>query len=223
MLIFLEANIGGGKSSFATKLIEKNLANITVLLEPLDEWVETSDSNDVNILQHYYSDPQKHSYLFQMNSFISRCKRLEEAMQHDVQKSKDTHIIMERSVFSDYYCFAKNCYELGTMTEIEFIVYKKWFEWLIEKFKIQPDGFIYMRTTPEECHNRIKKRSRKSEDVIPLEYLKSLHMRHDDWLLDSELKEKKNVLVLDGNPNFLTNDKLYDDYVEQIKKFIESL
>jgi deoxyadenosine/deoxycytidine kinase len=213
MLIFLEANIGGGKTSFAERLKEfQNLLGFKIALEPVDEWLNTKDTSGKNILQHYYENPTKVSFAFQMNSFISRCKRLEDFEHHK------TDIIMERSVYSDYHCFAKTCFENKTMTEMEYIIYKKWFEWLTKSFNIQSSGYIYIRTTPEECLKRIEKRSRNSECSIPLEYLQTLHKKHDDWLLKDE-----NVLVLDGNKNFLDDDKIFKDYLKQMIQFINKI
>jgi deoxyadenosine/deoxycytidine kinase len=225
-ILFIEANIGGGKSTFAKKMTELKqsrnkelkqasyLDNITVLLEPVDEWVKTVDSDKVNILQHYYSDPNKYSFAFQMNSFISRCHKL---MKHRDSEMIHT-IIMERSIFSDYYCFAQNCYENGTMTEIEFVIYKKWFHWLTESFSIKSHGFIYIKTDPEECYERIKKRARTAEGIIPLDYLKALHEKHETWLLSLPSDQ---VLILDGNQDFENDDTIFLEYIEKIKVFFK--
>ena len=82
MLIYIEGNIGTGKTTFLNLLknyIEKfrdiNL-DARVVLEPVDEWMETRDSDGKNILEKFYSDQGRYSYIFQMNSFISRIKRI---------------------------------------------------------------------------------------------------------------------------------------------------
>ena len=83
--IFIEANIGGGKSTFTRKLMQETQhynydfdpgKNTLLLLEPVDEWVNMKDSKGKNILEHYYEDSKKYSFSFQMNSFISRCEKL---------------------------------------------------------------------------------------------------------------------------------------------------
>lgn len=50
-----------------------------------------------------------------------------------------------------------------------------------------PDGFIYMRADPETCLRRMHHRSRTEESSVPLDYLESLHMKHDEWLLNGSL------------------------------------
>ena len=57
MLIYLEGNIGSGKSTFIDFLkTEITTADwdADVLLEPVLEWESTRDSSGINILQHYY-------------------------------------------------------------------------------------------------------------------------------------------------------------------------
>lgn len=212
-IVFIEANIGGGKTTFVRKMIEMGLSGVEVLEEPVNDWILTKDSNEINILQHYYSDQKKYSFAFQMNSFISRCEKLMTAMELPHVNT----VIMERSVFSDYYCFAQNCYESGLMTEIEYIIYRKWFHWLTKSFSIKCNKFIYIRTSAEECYHRIEKRARKEEDKIPLDYLKALHSKHEEWLL-TEL-DKSNILVLDGHRDFETDDEVFMEYIEKIKNF----
>lgn len=231
--IFIEANIGGGKSTFTRKLMQGVLGtqnynydvnpgkNTLLLLEPVDEWVKMKDSKGKNILEHYYADPKKYSFSFQMNSFISRCEKLLEETKKHLNKygSQAGSVIMERSVYSDYYCFAKNCFENGSMTEIEYNIYKRWFHWLTESFSIQSSCYIYIRTDPEVCYERVKKRSRSAEGVIPLEYLTDLHNKHEEWLLSLPENE---VLILDGNRDFESDEDIFNEYVLKIREFLKN-
>ena len=45
-----------------------------------------------------------------------------------------------------------------------------------------PDGFIYLRATPNICMNRLKRRHRAEEGGVSLNYLEGLHQKHEDWL-----------------------------------------
>ena len=45
-----------------------------------------------------------------------------------------------------------------------------------------PDGFIYLRATPDICMGRMKRRSRQEEVGVQMEYLQGLHQKHEDWL-----------------------------------------
>ncbi len=54
----------------------------------------------------------------------------------------------------------------------------------------QPIGFIYLKTDPSICFQRLQKRKRSEESNIPLSYLNLLHAKHEEWLI-----EQKDVAV----------------------------
>ena len=80
-MIYIEGNIGAGKSTFL-KLFEEylaqNLPHSMVLPEPVQAWMDTQDSKGKSILEHYYEDQKKYGFTFQMNAFISRVNEIEE-------------------------------------------------------------------------------------------------------------------------------------------------
>lgn len=41
---------------------------------------------------------------------------------------------------------------------------------------------VYLRTSPEVVYHRILKRNREEERFVSLEYLRSLHEMHENWL-----------------------------------------
>lgn len=45
-----------------------------------------------------------------------------------------------------------------------------------------PEGFIYLRTTADTCIRRLKRRARGEETGIELQYLQTLHDKHEAWL-----------------------------------------
>lgn len=98
MLIYIEGNIGTGKTTFLNMLryyineFEKINYDARIVLEPVDEWVKTKDSDGKNILEKFYDNQNKYSYIFQMNSFISRIKRI-----HDELDKKDNKPIPQIS------------------------------------------------------------------------------------------------------------------------------
>ena len=74
-MIYIEGNIGAGKSTFLElfkEYLAQNLPGSKVLPEPVQAWMETQDSNGKSILQHYYEDQQKYGFTFQMNAKDSR-------------------------------------------------------------------------------------------------------------------------------------------------------
>jgi len=173
--LIVEGNIGVGKSSFL-KLLGQQL-DCHIVFEPHEKWQSIGQAG--NLLEKFYDDTPRWAYTFQAYAFLSRVLQQEEA----VKNSEHDVIIFERSVFSDLHCFAKNCFELGTMTELEWNLYREWFSWLVGHHVIIPTGFVYLRGTPETCFERLKIRDRHEEATVPLSYLELLHEKHDGWLV----------------------------------------
>ena len=99
------------------------------------------------------------------------------------------------------------------MTEIEWNIYQEWFESMSKLINFSYQ-FIYLRCQPEVSYQRLKNRNRNEEKEVPLEYLKELHQRHEDWLTSSG----ENI-VIDGELDFKNEDKVMIDY---FTKFIKS-
>ena len=217
--ISIEGNIGAGKSTLVQILKEilsenENL-NYAFVQEPVDEWLNLTDSDGKNILDKFYSDQKSWSYKFQMNAFITRLKKLQKSME------SYSLSICERTVETDRNCFAQQLFEDGKISILEWKLYDEWFLWLTtDKRYKNPLGTIYLRVDPKICLQRINKRDRSEESNIPLEYLNSIHQKHEDWLLDSR---KNNILVLDGNLEFETDDKRMKNITKTIKAFLKTI
>ena len=229
MLIYIEGNIGTGKSTFVEKLTSylPKLKELNVdpklILEPVDEWLETKDSDGQHILQKFYGDQTKWSFTFQMNSFISRVKRIQDELFKD-DNGQEKIAFIERSIYTDRNCFAKLCHESGKMTTLEYDIYCKWNEWLSEQFNIRPDVYIYLRCLPKVNDTRIKERARSSEDSIPIEYLEALHEKHDLWLNEENINGVP-VYVIDATRNFkdaTEMDKIFEELYTFLKTFLDT-
>ena len=85
ILISIEGNIGSGKSTLVNILKTKYSDNILFVDEPVKEW-NSIKMNDKNIIQHFYSDQTKNGYLFQSVAFITRLKRLTDAIRNPKYK-----------------------------------------------------------------------------------------------------------------------------------------
>lgn len=216
MNIYIEGNIGSGKTTFVDTLQQKyqNDAKYSCITEPVNEWLSLKDKDNKSILEKFYEDQNKWSFAFQMNSFISRT--------HKVSNDTSSIKFIERSVYTDKYCFATNCYNMGNMNKIEYDIYCKWHDWLCDNFKVKPSGFIYLKTDPSVSYDRIKKRSRTGESDIPLDYLELLHNNHEEWM-KQETKNGIPVLYIDVTDNFYDNDKQLEQILKSIEDFVNKL
>ncbi len=217
-LFILEGNIGAGKSTLL-RLLEQNLG-VDIINEPLNKWQTMGDQE--NLLDLFYRDTKRWSYTFQSYAFISRIQ----AILNQLDKSdRPSTKILERSVYSDRFCFAKNCFEAGLMSSLEWQIYQDWFEWLVGSYMPQPSGFIYLRTSPQISHERLTKRNRSEENNVTIEYLESLHHKHENWLIHQKdtptYVQKIPVLTLECDNEFETNVHLQRKHLQSINDFIE--
>ena len=214
MIIYVEGNIGSGKSTLMN-ILKKHFKSILCILEPVDEWVRTKDTAGTNILQHFYKDPHQWSFPFQMNTFITRVQKI-------ALIPPNKNAIVERSVFTDKHCFAKNLYESNLLHELEWTLYNRWFTWLCDTFNIQSTAYIYLRTTPDTCFDRIQQRSRNGESSISLDYLNTLHEKHETWMA-TEQDHGTPVLTIDVNQDFEHTPEQLQTILNQIDQFIKKI
>lgn len=206
MQIIIEGNIGCGKTTCIDKL-EKN-DFFEVIREPVNLWLSIKNSNGKNLLQEFYEEPERYSYLFQTIVFKTRLQSTEHEQIKPVR-------FCERSVWSDKFIFSKACINSGKMNQLESKCYNQWFNWLESKFYKKPNGIVYLKCSPEKCFERMYKRGRNEENTIPIEYLKELDDLHEEWIRN--WKETP-VLIIDNE-----KDDDWDNILNKINNFIIEL
>lgn len=211
MIISIEGNIGSGKSTLLKILSKMMIGNYAFIQEPVQEWLKITDANGENILSKFYSDQQKYGFAFQIMAFTTKLQSIKDAIDDE-----NKIILTERSVYTDKEVFAKLLHENEKIDDIMYKIYTNMFDTFIED-KINTKKIIYVRTNPKICCDRINKRKRDEEKTIPIDYLEKCGEYHDVWL-----KNKKNVLILDGNLEFENNSEILDEWIEKIKIFCHS-
>ena len=173
-IITLDGNIGCYKTSILN-YFHKNY-KMSIDIEPVDSWS--------NYLKTLYNT-QNSTYNFQIQVWIDRCW---------IQEKSKTIIFMERSPYFIKNVFVKKAYEDNTITKEEYkniltlhnITDKLW----------EPRILIYLRSNPEDCFNRIKKRGRDTEKNIKIEYIKRIHELHEE-IYGETIKNNKYILCVD--------------------------
>ena len=227
-IVSIEGNIGSGKSTLleTLKSIFKENSNVLFLREPVDEWEKIKDKDGNTMLQKFYANQQEYSFAFQMMAYISRLTILRETVRdimHRVQstdhKKKEKYIIItERSLYTDKFVFAKMLYDQGKIEDVMYQIYLNWFDEFAKDFPV--NDVIYVNTDPTKCYERIHKRARVGEEVIPLAYLTACHEYHNAFL-DETTGIKATQLVLNGNQDIFQNSQIVDDWIGSIKRFLE--
>ena len=213
-IISVEGSIGSGKSTLLKRLKDtlKESNNIIFLQEPVDEWESIKDKNGITILQKFYEDQEKYSFVFQMMAYISRLSLLKRTIEENPEKI----IITERCLNTDRYVFAKMLYDSGKIEDIEYTIYLKWFDHFSNLQKTQK--VIYLKTNPQVCFERISKRNRDGESNIPLDYLENCHNYHEEMIKNIN----DEILVIDSNVDTDQNPDIINKWVGLIKDFIEN-
>ena len=201
-VISIEGNIGSGKSTILN-ILKSKLSDVIFIDEPVDEWFKIKDNNNKNMLELFYNNKNKYSFVFQITAYITRLRKLIEILKDN----NDKIIICERSIYTDKYVFAKMLYQ-DNNNDIEWniiiigLILQEQIRWNIYVNKII-------------CFDRIKKRNRNGESNISLDYLNNCHQKHLDWI-----SKESNVLEIDGNQEFENNDLLIQNILNQTNSFI---
>ena len=156
-IISIDGNIGCGKSTLL-EYLHTHYA-LPIDLEPIKKW------------QPYLNDMYYHNkgaYEFQVRVWLDRCW---------IQPKADSTLIMERSPYFQKTVFIPINQDNNRLTSRQV-------ESLLEMYEKSsklwnPVGYIYLRSNPDKCIERIAHRSRESEEAIDITYIKHLHMLHE--------------------------------------------
>uniref|UniRef100_A0A1B6C1H1 Deoxynucleoside kinase domain-containing protein n=1 Tax=Clastoptera arizonana TaxID=38151 RepID=A0A1B6C1H1_9HEMI len=196
--VFVEGNIGSGKTSFLQHFSKHN---VLLLAEPVEAWRNIKGHNFLDLM---YKDPMKWGLAFQ--SIVQKTM-----LDLHLRTSHEPIKMMERSIFSARYVFVENLHRTQKLSSPDYTVLDEWFQWITKNLHIKGDLTVYLRTDPEVVYKRIKARARPEEAHVPLEYLKQLHLMHEDWLYHKvSYSCPAPVIIVDANkdlPNMLEEYK----------------
>jgi len=225
--ISIEGNIATGKSTFI-KILEDASAreDWEITPEPVSTWTQIDGQNGEassggNLLKLFYDDAPRWSYTFQSYALLSRMR-----LQRAPFGLRTQARLSERSIHSDRYIFARNCFETGLMSETEWAIYQDWSTYLLDSLgELQLDGFIYLRADPDVCAKRMSKRGRPEEQGVTVEYLKQLHEKHERWLHHKEFHGEEimdgiPILEIDCNMEFHDDEEIKARMLHQVRDFV---
>uniref|UniRef100_A0A2K6Q8L9 Thymidine kinase 2, mitochondrial n=1 Tax=Rhinopithecus roxellana TaxID=61622 RepID=A0A2K6Q8L9_RHIRO len=148
-----------------------------VLTEPVSKWRNVRGHNPLGLM---YQDASRWGLTLQTYVQLTMLDR------HTCPQVSSVRL-MERSIHSARYIFVENLYRSGKMPEVDYVVLSEWFDWILRNMDVSVDLIVYLRTNPETCYQRLKRRCREEEKVIPLEYLEAIHHLHEEWLIKGSL------------------------------------
>ncbi|KAI4324193.1 hypothetical protein L6164_023750 [Bauhinia variegata] len=208
----VEGNISVGKTTFLQRIANETIELrdlVEVVPEPINKWQDVGPDH-FNILDAFYAEPQRYAYTFQNYVFVTRIMQERES-SGGIKPLR----LMERSIFSDRMVFVRAVHEASWMNEMEISIYDSWFDPVVSSLPgLIPDGFIYLRASPDTCHKRMKIRKRAEEGGVSLEYLHDLHEKHESWLFPSQ-SGNHGVLSVNKLPMHIENS-LHPDIKDRV-------
>lgn len=219
-VVSFEASIGAGKTTLINEIMKKQVFGVKILLacEPVDLWMNIMVGED-NILTAFYKNKKDVALPFQLIALLTRKLKFEEVMKKakDIVSSTGENVIIitERTINSDRHIFAKMLHESGDINDSGILAYNLWNDTFMSQYQL--DKSIYINVSPETCHERISKRAREGEDVIPIEYLRTCQAAHDNFYKD--VLSKGDCMVIDTT-NIIKETSSYHQLVEDVFSYI---
>ena len=176
--ISLIGNIGSGKTTLL-ELYSNTIDPIATAYEPF-----------LNNLDNYYNGNIS-AFEFQLYVITKLCERN--------RTYNKTDVLMERNLEDAVEIFTNVLTENKKITTQQRLIIYSLFQSTIDK-KLKSNYFIYLRTDPQVCLERIKKRGRECETGITLEYLTQLHEHYERYTEELATTYGTNkIIILNGN------------------------
>ena len=203
LFIAIAGNIGAGKTT------------LTQMLAAKYGWEARFEAVAQNpYLDDYYKDI--HRWSFCLETFFLK-ERFRDLL--DISHA-DHDIIQDRSIFEGVHVFAANNKAMGNMDDRDYETFLELFEQMTSVART-PDLMIYLRASVPHLVANIQKRGRDYEQAIPLDYLKGLNERYEDFI---QHKYPGRVLTIDvDNMDFVQNRDDFKFITEKIDRIFYGL
>ena len=195
MVFTIDGNIGAGKTTILSILNTRY--GIPINLEPIEKWRSFLDT--------FYNDSIKNTFQFQIRIWLDRCnittnldnihemsgiERSPIFTKHTfIQSAKDSHLI--------------NHSEYNLLEELHSTSDKLW----------NNNTYIYLRSSPQKCIDRIKTRDRSCEASVSLDYITNLHNLHET-AAQAVSSANKPIYICD------VEGKTIDEITDEIHSFL---
>lgn len=127
-------------------------------------------------------------------------------------------LLIERSSTANR-VFASIMHDNGSLNDCEWWMYCHLFSYFDSKCNYVLDGILYLNCPVTVAMQRISERNRKGETNVTEEYQDRLKLKHDQWLMDSDL----NVPLMEVAVPYDDSTKSEELTIKQIEQFIVGL
>jgi len=123
--------------------------------------------------------------------------------------------LFKEFVVSDYDIFKSLIFSKVTLTDDEFVLYRKLFYILYSQI-IKPDLYVFLYQNTDRLIENIKKRGREYEQNISPDYLKKIHYGYLDFI---QKNAAINSLIIDVTDlDFVQHYTHYEYIIEKIRE-----
>jgi len=199
--VAVAGNIGSGKSSLTT-LLGKHFG-----------WTPYYESVEDNpYLADFYADMKRWSFHLQIYFLSHRFQT------HKKIVASFVSVIQDRSIYEDAEIFARNLFEIGSMSQRDYDNYAALYKVMMEFLK-PPDLMVYLRADVSTLKSQIAKRGREYEQSIPIEYLQQLNTHYEQWI--SNYKLGKLLVIESDGMDFVQNSSDLQKVVKLVEKNLQ--
>lgn len=193
--IAIEGNIGAGKSTLTQMMAED--FNAKSIFERFA---------DNAFLPKFYEDPDRYAFTLEMSFLADRYQQISEDLaQLDLFKD---------FIVADYDVFKSLIFSKITLSEDEFLLYRKLFYQVYKDFK-RPDLYVYLHQDIDKLKANIKKRGRDYERQLDSDYLNKIHQGYLEFIKSNLQVEVKIIDIT--NRDFVENRHDYLWLLDQIQ------
>lgn len=193
--IAIEGVIGAGKTSLTLKLA-KFLKGKAVL--------EKFEENP--FLEKFYDDIEHYAFQTQMFFLLSRYKQQQELTQMD---------LFEQLIVSDYMFEKDKIFAYLNLQDDELRLYET-LVGLLEKTIPKPDLVVYLQCNVDHLMSNIKKRGRKFERSMSVEYIQSLNEAYNYFFF--RYKSSPLLIVNADQIDFVNDESDFERLAAEILK-----
>lgn len=171
-IVFVEGNIGSGKTGLLNRIRTEFGACVQVVEEPVDLWEESG------LLSNVYGGEVSRT-TFQFVALCTKTMALLRGVRaaSDAGAASQRIVVAERSPFSDLHVFAEATIE----SEIDRAAYRVAHREMMSLLDDHTCSFLFLEhASPELLVERIRKRCRGGEHHIDRAFLEDLEARHAD-------------------------------------------
>ena len=191
--IVVEGPIGVGKTSLAKILAAEFQARCVF------EKVE-----DNPFLPKFYEDRETYAFQNQLFFLLSRYQQQRELIQQD---------LFSQNMVADYLFAKDKIFATLTLNSEELSLYQQIYQLLDTRIP-KPDLVVYLQARPEVLYKRIRKRDKKYERGVTLEYLEEVAQAYNRYFFQYD--ETPLLVVNTSEIDFVSSGKDLADLTKEI-------